>query len=167
MPKDTFIYKNTRKLETKWKKYEKSILTEISRITGLPWRESHIYVYITSGVGWFSLPLTMSITKDIDFLFHTLVHEFIHRILSENENWPLIKNKWYGLMRKYRKEVSVTRIHIPIHAIHAHIYLKFFDRSTIDTEIRKLSKTPDYVRSWDIVKKEGYENILKMISLKK
>ena len=166
MPSDDFLYKNTRKLELKWRKIEKKVLKELEDVTGLPWRENHIYIYITSGVGWFSLPLTLSITEDIDFLLHTLVHELIHRIISENENWASIEDRWFKLMEEYKDENFNTRTHVPIHAIHKHVYLKLFSQKELDLEIKKMRDIKDYARSWSIVQSGDYRKIIRSLNPK-
>lgn len=167
MPKDSFIYKNTRKLELKWRKIEKKILKELEKVTGLKWQESHIYIYITSGAGWFSEPLTMSITEDIDAMLDTLIHEFIHRILSENENWEIIRKKWFkltGKTGKYKRENLNTRIHVPIHAIHKHIFLKFFSQKKLELEIERMKNDKDYAQAWKIVQSRDYKEIIKTLN---
>lgn len=162
MPTEDFIDKNTDKIITKWKKYDKRILKEIEKVAGVPWRESHIYIYTTAGVGWFSEPLTLSITKDIDFIFHTLTHELIHRILNENENWPKLEKGYNKLIKDFNEEELVTSGHVPIHAIHKHIYLKLFSQRELKKEIRFMKKNDDlYYRSWQIVENEGFENIIR------
>jgi hypothetical protein len=166
IPKDEFIYKNTRKLELKWRRIEKKILKELENVTGLKWQESHIYIYVTSGVGWFSAPLTISIVKDADFMVEMLIHELIHRILSENENWNIIKTKWLKLMGKYKKENRNIRIHIPVNAIHKHIYLKFFSQKKLELEIKRVKDDKDYARAWEIVQSEGYKEIIKALNPK-
>ncbi len=151
----------TRKLEILWRKHEKSILTEIARAVNLKWQEKTIYVYISYGVGCFSDPLTLSMENDTQFLFHTLTHELIHRILSENENVPITWDNWIKLMRKYRTESFTTRIHVPIHAAHNQIYLKLFGKAALSKEIEYMRKhDPEYFRSWEIVQRDGYKNIL-------
>jgi hypothetical protein len=166
MPSDDFIYKNTRKLDLKFKKYRGRVLNELASVTGLQWREKHIYVYITAGVGWFSMPLTMSIHEKTDALLDTLIHELVHRILSENENWLLIKKRWFDLMRKYKQEKMETRTHIPIHAIHKHIFLKFFSRSHLNKEIKRMGQYKNYARSWEIVENDGFEDIIRSLNPK-
>ena len=166
IPKDEFIYKNTRKLELKWRKIEKNILKELENVTGLKWQESHIYIYVTSGVGWFSAPLTMSITEDIDFMLDTLIHELIHRILSENENWGNIKKRWSKLLGKYKKENLNTRIHVPIHPIHKHIFLKFFNQKRLELEIKRVKDNKDYARAWPFVESSNYKDIIKALNPK-
>lgn len=166
IPTDKFIFKNTRKLELKWRKVEKKILKELGYITGLKWQESHIYVYITSGVGWFSAPLTMSITKDTDVMLDLLIHELIHRLLSENENWKIIKKRWSKLLDKYKKENLNARIHVPIHAIHKHIFLKFFSQKKLELEINRVKDNKDYARAWFFVQEQDYKLIIKALNPK-
>lgn len=166
MPSDSFIYSNTSKLEKRWKKYEKIILQEISKVTGLKWQEEDIYIYITSGVGWFSMPLTMSIVEDIDFMLDTMVHELIHRIFSENQNWLEVKKNWLKLMGKYNKEKFNTRTHVPIHAIHKHLMLKFFNQKRLDNEIERCAKWPIYKRSWEIVERDDYHKIISQLKIR-
>jgi hypothetical protein len=38
--------------------------------------------------------------------------------------------------------------------------MKFFDAKRLERDFRAVSKIPDYRRSWEIVKKEGYEKIV-------
>ena len=164
MPTEKFIYKNVDKLELKWRKIEEKILKELEYVTGLKWQEADIYIYATSGAGWFSDPLTMSIVEDIDFMLDTLIHELIHRILSENENWEIIKKRWSKLMDKYKKENLNARIHVPIHAIHKHIFLKFFSQKKLELEIKRVKDDKDYARAWSLVEGQDYRAIIKAIN---
>ena len=70
------------------------------------------------------------------------------------------KKAWDYINRKYRKEPLTTRIHIPLHAIHSHIYLKFFDKKRLIRDIKLISFLPEYKKSWEIVQREGYEKII-------
>lgn len=165
-PKDEVFFKNTRKLELKWRKIEKKILKELEFVTGLKWQESHIYIYITRGVVCFSSPLTMTILDDIDFMLDTLIHELIHRIISENENWPIIEKRWNKLISKYKKENLNTRIHVPIHAIHKHIFLKFFNQKRLEIEIERVKDDKDYAQAWKIVQSGDYKEIIRALNPK-
>ena len=166
VPKNEVLFKNTRKLELKWRKIERKILKELGNITGLKWQESHIYIYITNGAGWFSSPLTMSITEDTGVMLDMLIHELIHRILSENENWQIVKKRWFKLTDKYKKENLNTRIHVPIHAIHKHIFLKFFNQKKLELEIKRVKDDNDYARAWEIAQAGDYKKIIKALNPK-
>src|SRR3989344_4484529 len=71
------------------------------------------------------------------------------------------KKAWIYFYKKDAKENRSVRIHIPLHAFHAHIYLKFFGRKMFERELRIMTKYPEYKRSWNIVQKEGYASIIK------
>ena len=160
---DSYFIKHINKLSKEWKKVEFKILKELSKITKLRWHEKDIKVYITVGMIPFSSPLTLNLKSDI----HTLTHEFIHRILSQLENWPRIEKNWNHLMDKYKKEIPKAggnlRGHIIVHAIHQHILEKFFDKKTLQKVVDTV-KHPDYLRSWEIVKRDGYKEIIRELT---
>ena len=68
---------------------------------------------------------------------------------------------WDYFFRKYKNETLNTKIHIQVHAIHSHIYLKFFNKKRLERDVKLISHLKDYKRAWEIVQKEGYENIIK------
>ncbi len=106
----------------------------------------------------FSDPLTLRIYNKTDYCVDVLIHELIHQLLTQNEagNW----NVWKYFHEKYKAESFKTRIHIPVHAIHWYIYLKFFSEKRLKRDIELDSKHFEYKKSWDIVAKEGYLNII-------
>jgi hypothetical protein len=71
-----------------------------------------------------------------------------------------LRKAWKYIERKYKNESFKTRIHIPLHAIHTHIYLKFFGEERLRRDVEAISFLPDYKRSWEIVQKEGYKKII-------
>ena len=158
-PKDEILYAHMRKIEKEWTKHSGKILKELSKITKLKWREKEIVAYVTWGVIPYSNPLTLNLRSDID----TLTHELIHRILSEWGNWQLIKKSWIGLMKKYKTESQTTRVHIVVHAIHALLLKKLFGEKRLKKE-KKTVRDPQYIRSWEIAERNGYENIVKELT---
>ena len=108
----------------------------------------------------------MTILEDIDFMLDTLIHELIHRILSENENSQIIKKKWSKLIGKYKKENINARIHVPIHAIHKHIFLKFFNQKRLNIEIKRVEDDKDYARAWSLVQEADYKKIIRTLNPK-
>jgi hypothetical protein len=103
----------------------------------------------------------MPVYEDQNHFIDTLVHELIHRLLTDQDNFGRIKAAYRYIDRKYKGEARETRLHIPIHAIHAHIYMKFFDEARLKAEIEHISFLPDYRRSWEIVQAKGYKNIIR------
>lgn len=150
-----------KKVEKLWKKIEKKILSELSNITGLMWKEDFIYCYVVGKCIPFSDPLTMPMYKDTDYFIDTLIHELIHQLFTQEGNMKQSSEAWKHIDRKYKKETIKTRIHIPLHSIHFHIYMKFFNEKRLKTDIESISFLPDYKRSWKIVQKEGYQNIIR------
>lgn len=57
----------------------------------------------------------------------------------------------------------LTINHVMIHAILEAVYTKLGLVDEIVHDIESHKRHPDYARAWEIVKKEGYENILAQI----
>lgn len=149
-------------VEGMWRKHEKSILIELSRVTKLKWKSKVIYCYVVGRCVPFSDPLTLPVFgRYPDWFIDNLVHELVHQIFTQDRNLERSEHAWKYVNRKYRKEMHNTRIHIPLHAAHAHIYLKFFSEDRMKRDIRIMRQYPDYRRAWEIVQKEGYQNILR------
>ena len=74
-----------KKAEKLWRKEEKKILIEISRITVLKWKEKRIICYVIGCGQPFSEPLTIrTYGKDFEIFIDTLTHELIHQISNQN-----------------------------------------------------------------------------------
>jgi len=169
-PSETAVVKTVnyiKKLRNAWGKKEEKILKEISQITGLKWRENYIHCYIVRrGGGSISDPLTLVMYNKkgalgkLDLLIDLLVHELIHRIFTSKENFQKSKKAWDYIYKKYKNEIEKTKIHIVIHAIYKDIYLKFYNKKRLERHIQWASEKKDYQRAWQIVEKEGYQNII-------
>jgi len=153
------------KVEKIWRKKEKKILAKIAKIIGFKWKEEKIKCYVIGFGISFSNPLTVRLFSNTNDFIDTLTHEMIHQIQSQNSNKY---QKWRRYVDKaYKKETEVTKRHIFLHAVHKMVYLDLFDKKRLERNIKKDDIKPDYKRSWEIVNKEGYENIInKFKSLK-
>lgn len=163
-----------KSVERLWRKDEKKILKEISKITKLKWQEEQIYCYIIERGVSISEPITILMFKDLSFFVDVLTHELIHRIFATKGNYKKSKKAWDYIHRKYKNETKRTRTHIVIQAIHAHIYLKFYDEGRLKRDIqwhilksKKISSRKDhllspkdYIRAWKIIQKAGYQKII-------
>jgi hypothetical protein len=158
--------KRMGKIRNEWKKHERKILNEISRLTNLKWQESKVKCYLVTRTIPFSEPLTIPVYKEIDRFIDVLIHELIHQIFMQGKNYELSKEAWEYFLGKYKDESWRTKIHIPLHAIHSHIYLKFFSEERMQRDIDAVREfdNESYNRSWEIVQKEGYENLIKEFS---
>ena len=139
------------------------ILKELSVISGLKWKKESIICYVVGKCIPFSDPLTIKIYKEYspNYFIDVLTHELIHRLFTQSENMRKSKKAWSYFHRKYKNEKFNTIIHIPVHAIHAHIILKYFGEKRLKREIESLSHLPDYKKAWDVVRGEGCQNIIK------
>ncbi len=162
-PSEKEINNNIKKIEKLWRKDEKKILRELSVISGLSWKEKSITCYIVGKCIPFSDPLTMKVYKEfpLNYFIDVLTHELIHQLFIQNEDIQKLNKAWNYFHRKYKKEEFNTIIHIPVHAIHSHIILKYFGEKRLKREIESLNRFPDYKKSWDIVKEEEYQKIIK------
>lgn len=162
-PSPKIIWKYIKKIEKIWRKDEKKVLTEIARITGLKWKSKFIKCYVVGREIPFSDPLTMPIyEKYPDYFVDILTHELIHNIFIQNEKE--CKNAWKYFLRKYRNEALNTKFHIPLHAIHKHVFLKFYDEWRLNRDIRFSKFHPEYAQSWKIVQASGHQKIIKEFS---
>jgi hypothetical protein len=153
------VIKYMKKAEKLWRKSEKKILIEISRITKLKWKEKRIICYII-GVGRsFSEPLTVrTFGKLWDRFIDVLTHELIHNIFNENNDKYM---KWYNyVFKKYSKELRATKTHIVLCAVHWKLLLKLFGEERLKKEIKRYKEDIDYKRAWEIVEKESPDVIL-------
>lgn len=159
-PSSQKIINYTKKVEKLWRKDERKILRELSKITRLSWKSKFIYCYVVGQCIPFSDPLTMPVYRKYpDYFIDVLVHELIHNLFVQNHEKT--KAAWRYFERKYRKEPQKTRIHIPLHAIHSHIYLKFYSEKRLKRDVEFINRFPAYKKSWRIVQKEGYQNIVR------
>ncbi len=143
-----------------WRKDEKKVLTEMSKVSSLKWKSDKIICYVVSNCIPFSDPLTMSVFKEKDYFIDTLTHELIHRLFIDDNNLEKAKKSWNYFKGKYDGDKDLW-IHIPLHAIHRHIYLKFYDEKRINRDKKKVSHLKSYSKSWKIVEREGHQNIIK------
>lgn len=155
-----------QKLEREWEKNYEKVLKEISKTTNLAWKEKDIACYIVGQAMPISAPLTIPVFKapvPIDYAVDVMIHELIHRILSQptnKKNWQNIEKR---LKKRWPKLNENTRLHILVQAIHEVIFLTVFDEHRLEREKRLMSEFADYRKAWSIIEKEGAENILDTI----
>lgn len=155
-----YIWKYIKAIKKLWGRKEKRILQELSKVSGLKWKSRSIYCYVVSNCVPFSDPLTLHIYNKKDQFIDTLIHELIHELFTQHDNIEKSKGAWNYIYKKYNNESHTTKIHIPLHAIHSYIYLKFFGKKRLKRDIEEISFLPDYKKSWKIVQRDGYKNII-------
>ncbi|MGV8171124.1 MAG: hypothetical protein ACP5OA_00350 [Candidatus Woesearchaeota archaeon] len=164
------ITRYTKDIETIWERKEKEILEEMSNITGLDWYDETIICYIVGICRPFSDPLTIGIYfqkyRDKEDFIDVLVHELIHQLFTQKDNFIAVK-RYIDELRKQHKGLSETALlHIPLHAIHQHIYNDLFDVDRLQRDKELSKQSIDYDKSWEEVEKQGYKNIIKELKKK-
>lgn len=159
-----------RKVSSRWEKIGNNILKYMEEITNLKWKKSGIdcYVIEVSQFGPISDPLTIPInlfynsqisSLSVDRFIDMMVHELIHNLFVQNED-KIMDDYFDYLIKKYKGVGWNAAIHVPVHAIHKEIFMKFFDEKRLEEEINACSYYPEYEKAWDIVIKEGSGEII-------
>ena len=150
-----------KKIEKLWRKEEKRVLQELAGVAHLNWKEKSINCYVVGKCKPFSDPLTVHIYDKLpDYFIDVLIHELIHNLFIQPGNEQKTRKAWQYFHRQYKNLPFNTRIHIPLHAIHSHIYYKFFNEKRLERDIKLISFLLDYKKSWQIVQREDYRKII-------
>ncbi len=151
------------KYQKAWKPLEQKILTAMTIILDLSFRQNIIDVYIAPWVNAFSDPMIIGVIFKPDEFVDTLTHELIHRLLTDNTMVPhelFLLPPWEKLFGEQHSNTAL--IHIPVHAVHKAIYLDVLQtpkRLERDIDNKKIS-AKDYLAGWEYVNQEGYEKII-------
>jgi hypothetical protein len=156
-PDRTEIIAYIKKVERVWSKIDSLVLSVISKISGLKWREN-IKCYVVGRIRPFSDPMSIRIYDDTNLFIDTLIHELIHQILTQNGD--ILEKYWVNIKKKYSLESEVTQNHIIVHAIHKEVYTRLFSDKRLKSDITRSENDNDYKRSWGIVLND-FENIIK------
>src|SRR5207302_6251719 len=106
-------------------------------------------------IGWgraFSDPLTILIRpKDPTLFIDYLIHELIHQIFIQKDNYRHSKQAWEYINKTYHQESQITRNHIPLHAIHTQIYKTFYGEERLQRDINQAKEigATDYIQAWN------------------
>ena len=150
-----------------WKPFEQKILTGMTEILGLSFRQNIIDVYIAPWFRAFSEPMVIGINREPDVFVDTLTHELLHRLLTDNTSAPyetMLTDEWQKLFGK--NHTFGTLVHIPVHAVHKAIYLDILkEPKRLKRDIVENNKynATDYINAWDYVEKHGYKEIIKQL----
>jgi len=158
-----YIRNYIHKIDKIWGKDEKIILKEFAKITNLKWGAKTISCYIVSKCIPISDPLTMQPYHTDDRFIDVLIHELIHQLFVQKDNIKSVKRALKYLEEEYVGEAKKTIIHVPLYAIHKHIYLKLYNEARLKRDIKLSNNFPEYKRAWEIVQEKGYKEIFKML----
>ena len=150
--------KYTKRIQTQWKKIERKAFNTISKASGLKWKKPVIDCYITTAkIYSFSGPLTIAIKKDMKLQIEILIHELVHNIVVQN----MKKVRGKLMHKKYGRYGMKTKIHVLINAILKQTLLQLISKQRVSKHIKRYNKQPAYKLAWQIVEKQGADNIIK------
>lgn len=164
---DEWMGKRVKEYRDAWKPFEQKILTSMTEILGLSFRQNIIDVNIAPWFGAFSDPMVIGVMREPDVFVDTLTHELLHRLLTDNTAIPhetMLLTEWQKLFGKEHSFGMV--VHIPVHAVHKAIYLDVLkepERLKRDVAENNKHNAADYIGAWDYVEKHGYKEIIKKL----
>lgn len=161
---DDYYADKAKTYQKAWGRYEHKILTGMTGILDMSFRQNIIDVYVAPWFYAFSDPMVIGVIFKPDEFVDTLTHELIHRLLTDNSAIPNKLNlipRWEKLFGKQHSFKTLT--HIPVHAVHKAIYLDTLkEPERLERDINKDRKSGNkaYIASWDYVDEHGYEEII-------
>lgn len=164
---DEWMEKRVADYKKAWKPLEHKILTAMTDLLGLSFRQNIVDVHIAPWFNAFSDPMVIGVMKEPDEFVDILTHELIHRLLTDNTAVPhdyMLLDEWQKLFGKEHTFGMV--VHIPVHAVHKAIYLdtlKEPKRLKRDIENNKKYDATDYIGAWDYVEQHGYKDIIEQL----
>lgn len=164
---DDWMEKRVADYNKAWNPLENKILTAMTDLLGLSFRQNTVDVHIAPWFNALSDPMVIGVMKEPDEFVDILTHELIHRLLTDNTAIPhdtMLLGEWQTLFGK--KHTFGTVVHIPVHAVHKAIYLgtlKDPKRLERDIENNKKYDATDYINAWNYVEENGYKEIIEKL----
>jgi len=148
-----------------WGKHESKILEGLFKVSCLSFYDNVIDVYIVSACkSPFSDPIVIPATYTPETFVDVLTHELIHRLLTRNREGIDFENL---LSQVFIEEDNKVKVHIFVHAVHQALYLDVFnDKIRLEKDIERSAHMTSYQKSWDLVDKTGYTNVLSILKEK-
>src|SRR3989344_1525981 len=156
------IIKKVIAFQGAWKNHSKNILSSLQEILDLEFKKNNIPVYIVNAVNrTVSDPIIIGSNYSLDGFIDMLTHEIIHVLISDNLGQKHKKLKEFYKKTYPESEFDETYSHILVYAVHSKIYHKYFpDRKDVDIKRSAKHGNRGYSIAWDIVTREGSDNII-------
>lgn len=164
---DEYYADKTKSYQKAWKSFEQKILSGMTDILDLSFRQNIIDVYVAPWFHAFSEPMVIGVIFKPDEFVDTLTHELLHRLLTDNTTVPnelFLIPHWEKLFGKQQSWNAL--VHIPVHAAHKAIYLDVLkDPKRLERDVENNNKVgaKDYIVAWDYVSKHGYKEIINQL----
>lgn len=161
-PSKNKINRIIKELDIFWNKKGNKILKKISEITNLDWNILELRCNIVGIQRPISEPLIIGIyhLKNFEEIIDVLIHELIHIIQTENKELLRDWSKYVG--ENYHNEKFNTQAHISINSIQWVLYKKMSLEGRIEKIISRDSGDKEYLRSWEIIRNETPEKLVRI-----
>lgn len=161
-----FVLNKIKEIDSWWSSEGDGILNNIADNSGIDWKQTRIKIYLLADahrdtwMGGFSEPITIFLKKrfkgnisEREFLDvkRIIIHELVHQNISLKDNYE----KYIDFVKEKYKCNRICAVHIVVHALLEKIY------SSEELKFELSCKhQPDYKCAWEIIKKEGSDNII-------
>ena len=150
-----------REYRIAWARYGGWMMRGMCDVLGLRFRHNIVDVHIVSF--WttaMSFPLIVPARYSPEQFPHTLTHELLHVLLTDNVQ-NVDTKKILDKMLPAEMTSSCTRKHVMVQAAHKFLLLETIVRPDIlKHEIDRCDKFPDYRAGWEYVERIGYQNLI-------
>jgi len=156
----------TNNYRATWQAYEPRIIPALEHLLGMSFRQSIIDAHTVPGIRDMSDPLIISFMTDADGFIDRLTHELIHKLLTDNTVYSLndtTKPTWLGdeWQKLFGAHDFDTLVHIPVHAIHKHIYLDILkEPGRLERDIASTADNKPYADAWKYVQDHDYMKVI-------
>lgn len=155
-PNKDILSKKVSEYQKAWDEVEDLVLYGVTNFTGLEFDEKEVSVYVVGFGRAHSDPLVIPSNFNSDEFVNVLVHELIHRLFSFNNRGideDILSPKLFP------NENEPTAIHTVLHSVLKYVYIDILKNpERLEWELKRAEG--DYKKSWEIVNKKGYLNII-------
>lgn len=155
-----------KKYEKWWQPHNKKVLSAMTDLLGLEFRQEIIDVYV---VPWFypiSDPMILGPAfENEDQVVNVLTHELLHRLLTDNTVTSYEHDFLKDWQKLFGEHDFNTLVHIPVHAAMKKIYLESIKRpDLLELDRKAVKDNKPYADAWKYVDEQGHEEILEKLA---
>jgi len=169
IPSQDQCYEWTENYRKEWAKYEAKIMHALTEALGVQFRQPVIDVSVAPGIRAMSSPLIMNFMYYPDQFVDVLTHELIHVLLTDNDKYTInepgqpiwLDQEWAKLFGEHEFDVLV---HVPVHAIHKHIYLDVLkEPERLERDKENVKDDRPYAEAWRYVDEHDCKKIIERL----
>ncbi len=161
----------TKAYRKEWMKYEKRVLSSLTKVLGISFYKPVIDVACAPYFVPKSDPLIMNFRYEPDEFVDVLTHELCHILLTDNNKTSIhdyVNKPKLDLAKEWKKLYSIddfnALVHVPVHALSKYIYLDVLkqpERLKRDMKtMESYANNEAYVEAWDYVNEHDYKKII-------